>query len=76
MMSQQSVLLDTDTLSAIMRQHPVVMPHIQAYLKTTLIIFQPLNYGFWTALLQIYVLDIVCQSLLNPASSFFLQFRQ
>ncbi len=33
MISQQPILLDTDTLSAIMRQHPVVMAHVQAYLK-------------------------------------------
>ncbi len=31
-MSQEQVLLDTDTLSAIMRQNPLVIPKSQAYL--------------------------------------------
>jgi tRNA(fMet)-specific endonuclease VapC len=31
-MSQEEVLLDTDTLSAIMRQNPLVIPKAQAYL--------------------------------------------
>ncbi len=33
MMSQQPVILDTDTLSAIMRQRPTVMAHVEPYLK-------------------------------------------
>jgi len=31
-MNQGQILLDTDTLSAIMRQHPVVIPKAEAYL--------------------------------------------
>ncbi len=52
-MAQQKVLLDTDILSAIMRQNPLVIPKAQIYLSTygqftfSLITRSELTMGNW-----------------------------